>query len=99
MALETPVVATDVGGTAELVTHRAHCLLVPAGSADALAREMEAPLANRVASAERVAAARRRVETELSFERRMQKVESIYAMLMADVSVTGRRHTTPPRAP
>jgi glycosyltransferase involved in cell wall biosynthesis len=98
MALETPVVATDVGGTAELVTHGAHGLLVPAGSADSLAQAIEATLANRVASAERVAAARRRVETELSFERRMQKVESIYAMLMANVSVTARRHTAAPLA-
>ena len=34
MALETPVVATDVGGTAELVTHRREGLIVPPGDAE-----------------------------------------------------------------
>jgi glycosyltransferase involved in cell wall biosynthesis len=89
MALETPIVATDVGGTGELVTHGIHGLLVRAGSAAPLAETIEAALADRVASAERAAAARRRIETELSFERRIRKVESIYAMLTANASATG----------
>ena len=38
MALETPVVATDVGGTAELVTHLREGLIVPPGDAGALRR-------------------------------------------------------------
>ena len=36
MALEVPVVATDVGGTRELVTHGVHGLLVPFGDVRAL---------------------------------------------------------------
>jgi glycosyltransferase involved in cell wall biosynthesis len=89
MALETPIVATDVGGTTELVTHGMHALLVPAGSAAPLAEAIEVALADRGASGVRAAAARRRIETELSFERRIQKVESIYAMLTANASATG----------
>ena len=86
MALETPIVATHVGGTAELVTHGMHGLLVPPGRAAPLANAIEAALADRAASAVRATAARRRVETELSFERRIQKVESIYTTLAANVS-------------
>jgi len=86
MALETPIVATHVGGTAELVTHGMHGLLVPPGRAAPLANAIEAALADRAASAVRAAAARRRVETELSFERRIQKVESIYTTLATNVS-------------
>jgi len=93
MALETPIVATNVGGTAELVTHGAHGLLVPPGSAGPLVEAIETALADRGASAVRAAAARLRIETELSFERRIQKVESIYAMLAANASATGSRHT------
>jgi hypothetical protein len=50
-------------------------------------------LSDRGASAVLAAAARRRIETELSFECRMQKVESIYEMLAADASAT-RGHRT-----
>jgi glycosyltransferase involved in cell wall biosynthesis len=96
MALETPIVATNVGGTAELVTHGTHGLLVPPGSAAPLVEAIDATLANQRASAVRAAAARRRIETELSFERRVQKVESIYTMLAADVSATGSRPTDAP---
>jgi len=93
MALETPIVATDVGGTAELVTHGTHGLLVTAGSAAPLAEAIETALADRNALAVRAAAARRRIETELSFERRVQKVESIYTMLAANASATRSRRT------
>jgi glycosyltransferase involved in cell wall biosynthesis len=93
MALETPIVATDVGGTAELVKHDVHGLLVRAGSAAPLAAAIEAALSDRSAAAVLAAAARRRIETELSFERRMQKVESIYETLMANASA-GHNHRT-----
>jgi glycosyltransferase involved in cell wall biosynthesis len=40
MANARPVVATDVGGTAEAVVHGETGLLVPAGDADAVARAL-----------------------------------------------------------
>ena len=83
MALETPAVATDVGGTGELMTDDVHGLLVPrhdvAALRDAFARVLTDPEAAR----NRAAAARARVESELSFEQRMRKVEIVYEELIA----------------
>ena len=83
MAMETPVVATAVGGTAEVVHEGVHGLLVPPRDVQALAAAIERTLADPEKTAERVRAARARVETELSFETRMQKVEAVYEELMA----------------
>ena len=83
MALETPLVATAAGGTAEIAEHERHGLVVPCGSADALARALERALLEGEATPERVARARRRVETTLSFDQRVAAVESIYGDLAA----------------
>jgi glycosyltransferase involved in cell wall biosynthesis len=81
MALETPVVATDVGGTGELILDGEHGLLVPPGDPgslrDAIARALDDP----AATARRAAAARERIEGPLSFSARMRAVESIYEEL------------------
>jgi glycosyltransferase involved in cell wall biosynthesis len=82
MALETPVVATDAGGTAEIIDHGVHGLVVPPNDAAAIVQAVERTLADRAATARRVKAARRRVEGELSFATRMQTVEVIYEELM-----------------
>ena len=84
MALETPIVATDVGGTSELARHGREGLIVSRGDAGALAAAIQRALADRGATAARVAAARRRVETDLSFERRLRALESIYRELAED---------------
>jgi glycosyltransferase involved in cell wall biosynthesis len=81
MALETPVVATDVGGTSELVGHGRDGLVVASGDAGALAAAMQTALADGEATRARVAAARRRVETDLSFESRLRALEAIYREL------------------
>jgi glycosyltransferase involved in cell wall biosynthesis len=78
MALETPIVATAVGGTADLIADRTHGLLVPRRQPEALAAAMADTLDHPDAAAARVRAARQRVERELSFEARMQAVERIY---------------------
>jgi glycosyltransferase involved in cell wall biosynthesis len=83
MALETPVVATDVGGTRDLMSPDVHGLLVPRRDPAALAAAIGSTLADPETTAARVAAARRRVETELSFDARMDKVERIYDELAA----------------
>jgi glycosyltransferase involved in cell wall biosynthesis len=82
MALETPVVATNVGGTSELITHGVHGLLVPPRDPAALADAIEYTVADRAATARRVAAARARVEHELSFDARMASIESVYEELI-----------------
>ena len=81
MAFETPIVATDVGGTTDLVADARHGLIVPAGDVEALAAAMRKVLSDRGGAAARAAAARRRVETELAFERRLRSLESIYREL------------------
>ena len=81
MALETPIVATDAGGTAEISRDGIEGLIVPAGDRAALAGAIDAVLADPRQTAARVAAARRRVETDLSFETRMHRVEAIYQEL------------------
>lgn len=81
MALETPVVATAVGGTAQLVRAEIDGLLVAAGNIDALAAAINRVVTDEQAAAVRVASARHRVETELSFDARMATLEAVYAEL------------------
>lgn len=83
MALETPVVATDVGGTRELMHDGVHGLLVPRQDPVALARALQYAIDDTAATARRAAAARQRVEHELSFDTRMAALEAIYEELAA----------------
>lgn len=83
MALETPLVATAAGGTAEIAEHEVHGLVVPCGSVSALAGAIERALLEPGATADRVVRARHRVETTLSFDHRLAAVESMYGELAA----------------
>jgi glycosyltransferase involved in cell wall biosynthesis len=91
MALESPIVATDVGGTKELAHDREHALIVPPGQIDALIAAIREALANPAATTARANAARQRIETELSFDRRMDRLEAIYERLIVE---RGTRTTT-----
>lgn len=84
MALETPIVATDAGGTDELITDGVHGLLVPKHDAAALEAALDRVLSDPVAAAGRARAARARVETDLSFEHRMRRVEQVYLDLLEE---------------
>jgi glycosyltransferase involved in cell wall biosynthesis len=88
MAMETPIVATAVGGTAELVSDGVHALVIAPGDADRLARAMRATIQDPAAARARVRAARQRVETDLSFERRMQRLDDICEQLAACSATT-----------
>ena len=81
MAMEIPVVATAVGGTCELIEHGIHGLLVPRRDPQAMARAIEQTVDDPQAAGRRVAAARSRTETELSFDSRTRKLETLYAEL------------------
>ncbi len=87
MALESPVVATDVGGTGELMQDGVHGFLVPRHDTAALISGIERTFSDAPGTAARVAAARHRVETVLSFAERMRRVERVYEELAA----SGRR--------
>ena len=93
MALGTPIVATDVGGTAELVSHGIHGLIVPPGHVQALGDAIDAALDDPTGARARAEAARERIEQELSFERRMQSVESVYlALIQEQENTVGALH-------
>lgn len=84
MALGTPIVATRAGGTAEIAHDGRHALLVTCGDREGLARAMAA-LADDPARGRALAtAARERVESDLSFARRVATLEDIYERLMLD---------------
>ena len=84
MAFESPIVATDAGGTAELVIDGVHGLIIPKLDVDAILNGMRTVLADPAAAAARVRAARERVEGDLSFATRMRRVEAIYDTLARD---------------
>jgi glycosyltransferase involved in cell wall biosynthesis len=81
MAFETPVVATDAGGTRELVRDGVDGTIVPTGDAGRLAAAIGQALDDPEAARLKARQARARVETELTFEARMRRVEAIYAEL------------------
>ena len=83
MALETPIVATDAGGTDELMKDGVHGVMVPRNDVHALTAALDWTISNPDEARSRASAARQVVENELSFERRMRRVEDVYAELMA----------------
>ena len=78
MAMETPIVATEAGGTAELVYDHEHGRIIPIGRVDRLIEGMHSALSDSGATRDMAKRARRRVESDLSFESRVRRVESIY---------------------
>jgi glycosyltransferase involved in cell wall biosynthesis len=78
MALETPIVATDVGGTNEMIRDRETGLIIRPGDAKALSAAIAEVFLHQPMAAARARTARLEVETVLSFERRMERVEGIY---------------------
>lgn len=82
MALETPIVATDVGGTRDIARPDREALIVPPGDRILLGQAIAAAVQDPAGRRARADAARRRVEGELSFARRVARVEAIYEQLM-----------------
>jgi glycosyltransferase involved in cell wall biosynthesis len=82
MAMETPIVATEAGGTAELVRDGVDGRIIPAGKVDRLIWGMQAALADRDATRHMAGNARKRVEGELAFEARCRRLEGIYEEVM-----------------
>jgi glycosyltransferase involved in cell wall biosynthesis len=84
MAMETPLVATDVGGTSELALPDQHALIVPSRDAKGLAAAIANALSDPASARARARVGRARVEHELSFAGRTRRLEQIYERLMAD---------------
>jgi len=78
MAMEVPVVSTDVGGVPELVLQRETGLLCPAGDvtslADAVNNLLQQPQRRRAMARK----ARKRIQDRFNFKKRVQLLEEIY---------------------
>jgi glycosyltransferase involved in cell wall biosynthesis len=85
MAMETPLVATDAGGTREIAVPGVHGLIVPIHDVPALTAALESAVEDPGTARTRAIAARQRIEQDLSFGVRTRRLESIYEELMEKV--------------
>jgi glycosyltransferase involved in cell wall biosynthesis len=82
MAMEVPIVATDVDGVTEAVTDQQEAFIVPARDPGAIAQAVEMISAQPHVQGRLTRAARDKVEQQFSFATRMRKIESIYRSVM-----------------
>jgi sugar transferase (PEP-CTERM/EpsH1 system associated) len=90
MAMELPVVATDVGGNREVVASEKTGLLVPAQSPRELADAIITLLKNPDLARAMGRAGRQRVEAEFDLHRAVKEYESLYKFLIYSRSRSGR---------
>jgi glycosyltransferase involved in cell wall biosynthesis len=83
MAMEVPVVATEIAGIPRVIKDGVNGLLVPAGNQAALVDAMKRSLVSDELRLHMAAAARRTIEERYSFAVRMQKIVAIYDALLA----------------
>lgn len=81
MALGVPVVATRVGGVAEMLGDGEFGTLVAPEDPAALAAAMEGVLRDRESAVQRAAAAQKRVRVEHTTARQIDQLEAVYASL------------------
>jgi len=81
MALEIPVVATDAGGTRDLIEHGVHGLVVPIRRPDILAKAVLEALDSPAATTQRVETAKQHAAANLSFAARTSALQAIYEEL------------------
>ena len=82
LAAGVPVVATDVGGTADVVTHGRNGLLVPVARPEALAQAVVSLLQNEDARQRMAHAARASLGEEYDVERMVAETERWYEQLL-----------------
>lgn len=82
MAMEVPIVSTDVDGVKEAVTAEQEAILVPARNSELLAAALERVLDDAELRARLRREARKKAETEFSFSQRTRRIEGIYGQLM-----------------
>lgn len=85
MAAGLPIVATNVGGTAEALADGACGVLLPPGDPAALGSALRDLLADPGRAAQLAAAARRRVEERYSLSRMIEETQALYNRLLAAV--------------
>lgn len=82
LAVGRPVVATDLEGNPELVTHRVTGLLVPPRRPDVLARALLEVVADRPRACAMAMEGRRRVEERFSLAVKVERMEALYRRLL-----------------
>ncbi len=83
MAAGLPVIATQIGGTGDLIEDGVHGWLVPPGNPESIARALEEVFADRSESRRRAAAAASRMRTEFSLETMTQRYDELFRSLLA----------------
>lgn len=78
MAMELPVVSTEVGGVSELVVAQENGLLCPVGDTAALADSVSSLLQQPQRRQEMAWKSRKRIEEKFNFSRRVRLLEDIY---------------------
>lgn len=101
MAMGVAVVATRVAGVPNLISHGETGLLCAAGRVDLLADAMRQAVDHNDLRQRLAAAARRTIEHEFSFTRRMAKVRAIYDRLLdrEEAAAPGSRRIVSTAAP
>lgn len=82
MAMQVPVVATEIAGVPSLITHGTHGCLVPPDDIEQLAVGMRQVILSQSLQDRYRLAARLRIEQEYSFENRMQKIATLYEQVL-----------------
>jgi glycosyltransferase involved in cell wall biosynthesis len=83
MAAGIPVLSTDVGGVADLVTHEETGWLVPSGDSEAMASAIRRLLSDRILSARLAAAGQVAALDRHDVARLISRVEVLYADVLA----------------
>jgi glycosyltransferase involved in cell wall biosynthesis len=83
LAVETPVVATDIEGHPELILEGETGLLVPPRNPDALAQAILRVLENPTRAKAMARAGRKRVEAMFSMTQKIHRTEALYQRLLA----------------
>ena len=78
MALELPVVSTDIGGLPELVEDGVSGLLLPVGDVDSLSEAVTRLLNDEKLREQYSLAARKKIEQNFDFSNRVKKMEELY---------------------
>jgi glycosyltransferase involved in cell wall biosynthesis len=87
LAVETPVIGTDLEGHPELILEGETGLLVPPRNPDALAQAILRLLENPTRARAMARAGRKRVEAQFSMAQKVQRTEALYQRLLAERGV------------
>jgi glycosyltransferase involved in cell wall biosynthesis len=82
LAVETPVIGTDIEGHPELIVEGETGLLVPPRNPDALAQAILRMLENPTRAKAMARAGRKRVEAQFSMTQKVQRTEALYRRLL-----------------